>query len=143
MFNRLKNVFYWLPVIWKDHNFDYEYIFIILRHKLQKMRDDFRSKDAVGAEANKRANEMELAIEVLDRLTAQDYIINCTENHDKKWGDIYWENGIKRYYVKTEKDKIQEAKEYKKCCELADLQEKQDLDYLFKLLRKHIYTWWD
>ena len=30
-----KNIFYWLPIIWKDRNWDSHYIFDIMMHKLK------------------------------------------------------------------------------------------------------------
>ena len=45
--------------------------------------------------------------------------------------------------VKTEKDSEQQTKDFKVHSKMeADLRE-QDLDLLFKLMRKHIQTWWD
>lgn len=32
----IKNIWYWLPIIWKDRDYDYNYIYTILEYKLRK-----------------------------------------------------------------------------------------------------------
>lgn len=35
----IKNLFYYFPVIWNDRYWDYEYLLVLLEHKLQQMRE--------------------------------------------------------------------------------------------------------
>jgi hypothetical protein len=46
----VKNLWYWVPVIWKDRNWDSHYIFDMLQHKLTAQanyigRRDFHTRD--------------------------------------------------------------------------------------------------
>ena len=50
---------------------------------------------------------------------------------------------IDRPNVKTEEDKEQERKEFRRASEHEAKLREQDLDMLFKNMRKYIQTWWD
>ena len=43
--NGIKNVIYWFPIIWKDRNYDYNYIYDVLIHKLKSQSNYIRSKN--------------------------------------------------------------------------------------------------
>lgn len=131
-YNRIKNIIYWMPVIWNDEDFDYNYLFIIMRHKLISMRDFFNSDSAVTLYAEERAKEMDICIKILNRIIEDDYHENALMWHDKKWGKNYFK----------EKSET-ERKEFLNWMELADDNKKQDIIYLNAMLEKHIFKWWD
>ena len=68
----LKSLVFWLPVIWKDRHWDHTFIFIMLRHKLKAMRALWiRNKRHVGWEKDVR--RMSVCIFLLDRLIEENY----------------------------------------------------------------------
>lgn len=154
MKNGVKNLFIWFPVIWKDRWWDHHYFFIILHKKLSLMEKNFRER---GHHLNheKDADKMRLCVLLLDRIIEDKYLNMVYKDHDKKWGETNWdftpcedhegysELNITRSNVKTEEEKIQESKEYKKLMYKPDKLLQQDIDTLFKMLNKHIRTWWD
>ena len=104
----------WIPVIWNNHEFDHSYILIIMKKKLERQRDFFNSKYAMSADAKSQAKKIHVCVLLLDRLLNIDYDIV-----HKKPGWF--------------------GREYKYECYM----EKQDLDYLCKMLNKHLFCWWD
>jgi hypothetical protein len=92
---------------------------------------------------------MQICVYLLNRLIKDDYLENVFKNHDKKWGEIEFDfndNGYlktSRKNILTEKDKIQEEKQFKILYEKEKALRQQDLDHLFKIMQKNMFTWWD
>lgn len=142
----IKNLYNWFPVIWDDYNWDESTILTILKFKLDRMEKAFRSKHAMAVGSEKAADQMKMCSVALDRLIKDDY--TAFNKHNEKWGEASMEFeknklNIKRPNVITEKDEKQERKEFKDCCEHEDYLIKQDLEFLFDTMKKHIRTWWD
>ncbi len=151
----IENLFKWAPVIWKDRDWDQYFLYEILRFKISNMEQFFRKHGHhVGAE--KDANNMSMCVEALHRIMEEDYNKEAFMEHDKKWGKASWrtidseKKGsnfkqllIERPNVKTKEDEEQERKEYRYCLAEEERLIKQDVDYLFDMLKKHVRGWWD
>lgn len=148
----VKNLFRWFKIIWKDRNWDNQYIYSILHHKLNLQERHIRKHDN-HTDAQKIARKMRLCVLLLERLMKDDYNDLAFYFHNKKWGepefnlidvdDEYKKLDITHENVNTKEEEEQHFKEYKRCSEHEDMLREQDLDMLFKLMRKHIQTWWD
>ena len=104
----LVNLAMWLPIVWKDRQFDHAYLYIVLRHKLRLM-EKFYSSDKTWCVGTKRhAKEIRIARILCDRLV-EDYYPSFKKND--------WKHNT--------------------------MQNKQDRDYLFDLMKKHVDKWWD
>ena len=151
----IKNLFCWFPIIWNDRNWDHYYFFKILHFKLSNMEKYLREY-GMHIRGEQDANDIRKCILTLNRIIEDDYTSNVFKHHDEKWGDIeisfkeipgndelFEELLLTRTNTITEEDKKREkiaSKHlYKKSAEL----EKQDLDYLFSMLNKHVKKWWD
>ena len=148
----IKRLWSWLPILWRDRDWDYLCLFGILRFKLKSMEEYFGSEKSIGVHANRHAKKMKICRILIDRICKDSY--SCWNVHNKKWGDINisWKDTedpdlceliLTRDKVLTKEDEIQEGKEFRRCSEHANMLLKQDLEYLFKILNKHILTWWD
>jgi predicted O-linked N-acetylglucosamine transferase (SPINDLY family) len=101
------------------------------------------------------AKQIKIAILLLERIMKDEYHENVFKYHREKWGDpdFNWidipdqpdfvELKITRPKVLTKKDKEQERKEFRRLSEKEAKQKKQDIDFLFNHMRKHIQGWWD
>ena len=152
-FENIKRLFYWIPIIWKDRDYDQIFLFRIIYYKLLSMKKFYKSDKAMGMPADKNAKDINKALMVLNRIINDEYEDNAFICHDKKWGDIefstiklphknYKLNMIRKNVI-TEEDEEKEKKEFHKCLEHSDKQRKQDLDYLFKIMKKYVFEWWD
>ena len=148
----IKNLIRWFPIIWKDRSWDHRYIYEILRHKLDLQQKHIRKhKNHEGYEET--AQKIELCVNLLDRLLDADYNDIAFRFFYKKWGQPefnwidkgngYWQLDIKHPKVLTNEDQLECDKEFKVYSKREAELEKQDLDMLFKTMRKHIQTWWD
>jgi hypothetical protein len=113
IFIGIKNLFVWFKIIWNDRWWDHYFFFIILHKKLSIMEKNFR-KNGSHSCAEQDADKIKKCVLVIERL--------IKDNYDEI---SYWKGSLK------EKG------------DHADYQRKQDIDYLFKILRKNILTWWD
>ena len=156
-FRKVKNVFRWLPTIWKDEDYDYNFINEILIKKLEHTRDFFLSDRTHIADAEKVAEEIQEAIDRL-HMTRDSWEFYEEPAHDaieKKWGkskfnfiptndgtgSMYME--IEHENVKTPEDKEQYSKEFRAALEQARKEYLKDKKDAYKFIAKHIDGWWD
>lgn len=149
----VKSLWMWFPIIWKDRQWDHQFIYMIFRHKLYLTEQLIRHH---GHHLNhvKDADQIKVCINLLDRLINDEYHETAFKRHYEKWGtpSLNWkETRNKEFYegimsypnIKTPKDKELETKDFKLASNHEAYLREQDLDLLFKLMRKHIQGWWD
>ena len=141
-FRNIKRLFYWLPIIWKDRDWDEHFFLIILRHKLKSMHKFFE-KNAHFVGMKKKARRIKICVMLLNRLIAEQYMKIAFKEHEKKWGDFTYDlNDIRRTKV-TPETKDQERMESRHCSELENHLRQQDIDWLCKIISKYSRGWWD
>jgi len=150
----IKNLIKWFPIIWKDRQWDRQFIYAILRHKLH-LTEQFIRHNGIHVHHIKDADKIKKCVLLLDRLIKDKYHENIYQNYYKKWGnpEMFWEDydedpeyktlDIKYPNVKTEEDDKLQEKQFKMKMKTEQQMKQQDLNMLFELLRKHIQTWWD
>lgn len=149
----IRNLVRWFPIIWKDRNYDQYFIYVLLHKKLSLTEKCLRNGYHLYAE--KTADQIKLCVLLLDRLIKDEYHLHAHKRHDEKWGgpelqfyDLEDQPGysgidISHKNVKTKKDEELERKDFKRACNHQEQLIEQDLDMLFKTMRKHIRGWWD
>ena len=157
LFRKIKNVFRWLPTIWKDEDFDYHFINEILIKKLEHTRDFFLSDRTHIMDAKKVADEIQEAIDRLN-MTRDSWEFYEEPAHDmieKKWGKskfnfIPTNDGTDSKYmqiehenVKTEEHKEQYSKEFREVMKQCRKDYMKDKKEAYKFIAKHIDGWWD
>jgi len=149
----IENLIIWFPVIWKDRNWDQVYIYEIFKYKLEQTEKLLR-KYGHHVNADHDADNIKICVTLLDRLIKDIYYDQAFNKYHEKWGESKFDfiNAdqpnmkklqITHENVNTEEDMKAERKDFKQCCDHEDYLRKQDLDLLFKMMRKHIQTWWD
>lgn len=111
----IKNLIKWFPVIWKDREFDYRYLYEVMYFKLRDMEKFFNSDDTFSEDAKVYAGEIKECADLL--LT-----IKNEETSDK-----YWNEEIGFNLPIEDLDKI----------------EQEEIDRFFALMAKRICWWWD
>jgi len=150
----VRSLIQWFPIIWKDRQWDHFYIYVVLRHKLH-LTEQLIRHHGHHVKHIEDADKIKKCVLILDRLIEDDYHENVYRNHDKKWGDgkmIFTDStehpgysimDIKYPNVKTKEDDKLQDKEYRRLMMKPEELRKQDIEMLFKLMTKHIQTWWD
>ncbi len=111
---RTKNLLRWLPIIWKDEQWDHYYIFEILRHKLIIMSETIRKRDN-HTMAEYDANRMMLCARLMKKVQDEEYLFEFIGDDEITREQI--DKGVKKH------DKAKRI--------------------LFKLLDQYIERWWD
>lgn len=111
---RTKNLLRWLPIIWKDEQWDYYHIFEILKHKLIFTAEHTR-KHSYHVNSEYDASRIMLCVRLIEKVQNEEYM-EVLINDDN-----------------LTKEKLDAA--YNK--------QKKARELLFKLLDKHVERWWD
>ena len=71
---KIKNVFRWLPIIWRDENWDHYYIYEVLKWKIKFMSEAIRKRDNHTL-AKYDADRMMLAFRLIEKVQNEDYLL--------------------------------------------------------------------
>lgn len=128
MWRGIKNLIVWFPIIWKDRQWDYVFIFIMLKHKLELMKIMFEN-DAYTEKAPEVVDKLKRCIKLLDRLSDD---------------SIYFDEANTEYNYTFDKSKTKSNIDKLRATGLYEEKLFQyDLNELTTMLRKHIKEWWD
>jgi hypothetical protein len=154
---KIKNVFRWLPTIWKDEDYDSHFINEILIKKLEHTRDFFLSDRTHITSAKEVAEEIQEAIDRL-HMTRDSWEFYEEPAHDiieEKWGKTTFEfipledrpnvseMVSKTEKVKTPEDKEQYSEDFRAAMKAARKEYMKDKKEAYKFIAKHIDGWWD
>lgn len=67
----VKSLFYWLPVIWKDRNYDYSFIYDVLHHKLKAYANAYDKDDR---------SRIKLCIDLIQRIKDEYYLLEYLDH---------------------------------------------------------------
>jgi len=146
----LKNLWYWLPVIWNDRHWGDSFFYILLRHKLIPWEKQMRNSQLM--KADQEADKIKEAILLLDRLINDEYTEQVLAPHDAKWGEteIDFEQvagGYGMHFTRknavTPEEKAQARKEYRRLAKHIEHLINQDIEHLFQIIQKNVRGWWD
>ena len=81
----IKNIIYWFPIIWKDRNWDHDYIFQILKHKLKAQAKYIGDADG-HTRAQYDAQRMRLCVNLIQKLQDSYYELEYMDYaEDRHW----------------------------------------------------------
>jgi len=144
----IKKWSYFLPVIWRDRQWDESFFFRILEVKLKLMEDYFKNY-GISVDAEKDAHNIEICRNLCKRLHEQDYTNPYEKRNKLVLSRPLTTEPIKNKEGKTVAERIvfHDTESERKYFLLADdheqYLEKQDIEYLCKILQKHVRGWWD
>lgn len=139
----VKNLIVWFPIIWKDRNWDEDYLLEIIGFKLKQM-SKFHKKHGFSVEADSVAEELKKLSKLVEKITNDDYNSERMEELVNKVEFSFSEkdsNGM--YTLKSTGLTNEESKEMLNLeHELYKLKRK-DLDRVFDTMKERIEYWWD
>ena len=167
----VQNLIYWFPIIWKDRNWDEQYIFEVLKHKLKSQANYIGRRD-FHTRAQKDAKRMRLCVKLIDLCQDEPYSMEYMDYHkDRHWftpvedrpgnslwnSETLWENYdeyFKKYplvYKRVMKgegpftlDGRDEA-DIKRiiAMNISHINQERVKKLLFKIMEENINRWWD
>ena len=75
----IKRIFIWIPILWKQEDWDYAYIYPLLKQKLQELKKCLQEDD-LHVNSNKYAMRISICLEYLDRFLNSDNYIDYPED---------------------------------------------------------------
>jgi len=164
----IKNLWYWLPVIWKDRNWDHQFIFDILSHKLKAQSAYIGGRD-IHQNAKRDAEIMMTCVRLIEKVSSEWYSMEYMDYHKTKhWfepvsdkpGYSSWESReleenfddyFKKYpliYKRVMNGEgwvmiDNENDKQRIAMNIAHINHDRARKLLFKLMEQNIEGWWD
>ena len=146
LFNFIIKVIQYMPILWRDYDFDSHYALVLLKYKLERTRKKIL-KDNIIVGTNRVARQIRLAELLLERILVDNYCVKEHQELDERWGEYTRSDEfifpMIRAKVKTDKDKEQSNGELLAIMNKEHYMRKQDMRYLFDHMNKKIDSWWD
>lgn len=95
---QIKNVFRWLPIIWKQYDFDYMYSIDVFKFQLQKQAEFLESNKARTVSAKDRAKRIRTVIKLMDKVYDEEYAMEYMD----KLKELYGEDVLKSSFIETD-----------------------------------------
>lgn len=163
-----KNLKYWLPIIWKDRNYDHRYIYTILQHKLKAQSKYIGDRD-IHTRSKRDSEVMMTCVRLIDKVGDEWYSSEYMDYHKTKqwfepcedkegystWESKQLEENFDDYFAKYPlihkrvlngegvfKLKGLEDKQ-RIAMNIAHINEDRAHKLLFKIMEQSLRGWWD
>ena len=146
----IKRLIAWIPVLWKDREWDHAFLYDIIHFKLSQMEKHSRTSIMVHERVGK---QIRYAMFLIDRIREDDYHQEEWKAHNEKWGELRWDSfpAERKGYVcldihrpkaramgMEELERAESSELWRKAGEARE----KDLDRLFRHMRKYVQGWW-
>jgi len=165
----IKNIWYWLPIIWKDRNWDYNYIFDIMTHKL-KAQSKYIGSRGTHLSAERDAEIMMTCVRLMKLVQEDTYSSEYSDYHKTKhwlediedkpglssWESRLLEENFDDYFKKYPliykrvlngegvfKRQGREDDKQVIAMNISHINHDRAKKLLFKLMEENIERWWD
>ena len=152
--SRLKKILYWLPIIWRDGDWDHHFFFKVMAHKLASMERFFAEEGKLRG-ADRNARRIKEARILSERLRDEFHGDNAFRRYYGRWGESILSTepipGSDRHILNVEMAPGAKTKQEKRMAmidfDLAHDQDRylrqQDVDRLTEIIRRYSHHWWD
>jgi hypothetical protein len=157
-FRRIYNLYRWVPIIWKDQDWDHYYIFEVLKFKL-KNQAEYISKRGNHLSAKRDAEIMMLCVRLIEKVQDEYYGCEYQDYHKLNIRFIDSKSHPGMYEVETETisecyneyfkkypriyKQVKTEDNHKTAFYIGRENEKRAHKLLFKILEENIQRWWD
>lgn len=164
----IKSIRYWLPIIWKDRNWDHRYIFDIVTHKLKAQAQYISSRD-IHTRAQRDAEVMMTCVRLIKKVKDESYSMEYMDYHKTKswfepcegnegyseWKSRELEENFDDYFAKYPLIykrvmngegvyKLNDNDDKQKIAmNIAHINHDRARKLLFKIMEQNIEGWWD
>jgi hypothetical protein len=142
-YKRLQHCMTWLPIIWNDKDWDYNYLLIMMHKKFSSMAEYSETHGHLMC-SEKNAKEMRYLAHILKRFiddTHCEHELNAhRDKHPIQWIESELENGWKTSQLIISDE---DSKTYRKIFLKKDRMQKEELLRFTDLFRRKILHYWD
>jgi hypothetical protein len=157
-FRRIYNLYRWFPIIWKDQDWDYSFIFDILKFKLKNQAEYIGYHDR-HMSAKRDAEIMMTCVRLIEKVQDEWYGREYFDYHKSELKFIdseshpgsyemeieYISDNYKDYFNKYPRiyKQVKTDDKHRTAYDIAKLNEERAHKLLFKILEQNIRRWWD
>jgi len=171
VYNRFYNLYRWIPIIWKDKDWDSWYIYTILQTKL-KHQAEYIGKYNRHTQAQKDAQRMMTCVRLIEKIKENSYDHECMEYHNTKIIQVANDRGSYSIDFKITDEQFQEyflaypldyrrvlkgegwldineegidqvERDYRIASNMSHNRQRKARKLLFRILDQDIEGWWD
>jgi hypothetical protein len=165
-FRRVYNLYRWLPIIWKDQDWDDHYIWEVLKFKLKNQAEYIKTKGH-HVDNERDAQRMMTCVRLIEKLQIGYYEHEYTEYHESEsiftpseecedcfeWDSKILSEKLDEYFVKypriyiivenMEKPPFSTDTKLGIAINIGHINHLRATRILFDILENHIFEWWD
>jgi bisphosphoglycerate-independent phosphoglycerate mutase (AlkP superfamily) len=153
-YRQIQRVIYFLPLIWKGYDFDYQYSIDLFKKQLERTANFLDSDKSYSMDAKQRASRIRTAIRLMDKVYEEEYGMEWMGKLKKLYGnnilDSCFEDtgkGNGSSYLVYEYEKWDNAKEITeikwKLFKESKEKQKRAHKLLWRFIEHNIQHWWD
>lgn len=146
LFDGIKSVWQWLPIIYKDRHYSEHYLLVLMRFKVGKMLESYKGADGfVTEDFDEVCADLQEVYDALDRLV-EDAYSEYQDEVDKKYGELemYHKGDMLDFYrekVITEEDAVECLKLETEVYRKSEEKRQKDVEFVAEKFKK-INDWW-
>ena len=155
---QIKNVVGWIPVVWKQFDFDYQYSLDVFKHQLLKQAKFMESDKAYGVNSHIQAQKIRMVVRLMDKVYDEEYALEYQQKLKDSYGDDVMDlvlhdlidsNECHPIVWKFEEDKKYESlreeirENYDKWFKESQAKQERAHKLLWKVIEFYIRGWWD
>lgn len=154
-YQQIRNLFKWIPIIWKQYDFDYCYSIEVFKFQLKKQAEFLESDKARTLSSKDNAKRIRMVIRLMDKVYNEDYAHEYLDKMKAIYGEdildfefIKTGNGYStlnfKYELTKTEEEINEINEVKdRLFNESNNKQKRAHKLLWKLIEHNIQHWWD
>lgn len=148
LYEGIRSLIYWFPVIWRDRNWDHRFLLIVLRHKLAAIGSMYWFQEpSEDGDEDEILMDIKIAYDALTRLINDVHETEFYRRHEQKWGQPRFKLNDKGMMELDNPSVVteQEHQEYRE--DLLDgwvrvhKQQEADLACVFSILEENLTSW--
>lgn len=137
IFRSISNLISWFPIIFKDRNWDHFYFHIIMKKKLERMRD-YHINFGHCVNSHITAQKINTCIKLLDRIIKDDF------SNEEFWKDVNHEwIELDEEYVELKTVSKYSQEEISAQIKKENALRRKYVKTLYSILGKRVETFWD
>ena len=140
----VRNIKSWLPIIWKDRQYDYSFLLTIMIHKLILMSEFFNSDETYSADAKLYAEQIKEAGAMLNYINNSEYEGSAMEPYYKAYPSDYDISDFDSFIASVNKELTAEQKElFDKSFKDIDKKYNLAMEIFCNIFKEQLRSWWD
>lgn len=156
---KIERIFSYIPILWRDEDWDWGFILILLSHKLNRTRECIIRNDIIVDEDQKTIDKsIRIILKLFKRINEDEYSEWLSKNVEKKWGKNFrkylFKNSQLYHLLNEEQPEDLHTKFNEK--QLKDMRDDwfecrlagermllRDLNRSLRIFEKYLMFWWD